>query len=159
MICSAIVLCLTSLLWALDGPRMTQIRPHRFGGEGVLIGVQFGYAKCSSHICLYSSRYISFSWGGPLKFSHRNPSSAVVFVIFRTIFGRWIWRGYWDGILGRFGRVLAIEKRTWEASGNGKTDNNEKNCKYRCFQRIWDVRVLNTLQKPVFWTDFMPKNV
>ena len=28
--------------------------------------------------------------GGPLKFSHRNPSSAGVFVIFRTIFGRWI---------------------------------------------------------------------
>ena len=101
------------------------IRPHRFGGEGVLIGVQFGYTKCSSHICLYSSRYISFSWGGHLKFSHRNPSSAGVFVIFRTIFGRWIWRGYWDGILGRFGGVPATEKRTWEASGNGKTDNNE----------------------------------
>ena len=28
--------------------------------------------------------------GGHLKFSHRNPSSAGVFVIFRTIFGRWI---------------------------------------------------------------------
>ena len=28
--------------------------------------------------------------GGPLKISHRNPSSAGVFVIFRTIFGRWI---------------------------------------------------------------------
>ena len=64
--------------------------------------------------------------GGHLKFSHRNPSSAGVFVIFRTIFGRWIWRGYWDGILGRFGGVPATEKRTWEASGNGKTDNNEK---------------------------------
>ena len=33
--------------------------------DSVLIGVQFGYTKCSSHICLYSSRYISFSWGGP----------------------------------------------------------------------------------------------
>ena len=92
----------------------------------MLIGVQFGYTKCSSHICLYSSRCISFSWGGPLRFSHRNPSAAGAFVIFRTIFGRWIWRGYWDGILGRFGGVPATEKRTWEASGNGKTDNNEK---------------------------------
>ena len=27
------------------------IRPHRFGGEGVLIGVQYGHTKCSSHIC------------------------------------------------------------------------------------------------------------
>ena len=50
--------------------------------------------------------------------------------------------------MGRFGGVPATEKRTWEASGNGKMDNNEKkNCKYRCLQRIWDVRVLNTLQK------------
>ena len=28
-----------------------EIRPHRFGGEGVLIGVQNGHTKCSSHIC------------------------------------------------------------------------------------------------------------
>ena len=72
-----------------------------------------GYTKCSSHICLYSSRYISFSWGGggPSKISHRNRSPAGVFVIFRTFFGVWIWRGYWDGILGRFGGILGLEKR------------------------------------------------
>ena len=32
---------------------------------------------------------------------------------------------FWVG-LGRFGGVPATEKRTWEGSGNGKTDNNEK---------------------------------
>ena len=57
----------------------------------------------------------------------------------------------------------------WEVSGNGKTDlggfrqrkNGQKrkdNCKYRCFQRIWDVRLLKTQQKPVFWTNFILKN-
>ena len=46
------------------------------------------------------------------------------------------------------GRLPATEKRT----------TMKKNCKYRCFQRIWDVRVLNTLQKPVFWTNFTLKN-
>ena len=90
-----------------------EIRPHRFGGEGVLIGVQFGYTKCSSHICLYSSRYISFSWGGgPLKISHRNPSSAGVFVIF---FGRFLGVGSEEG----------IEMECWVVlggSGNRKTD-------------------------------------
>ena len=53
---------------------------------------------------------------------------------------RWNFGSFWGGSGNR--------KTTWEASGNGKTDNNEnKNCKYRCFQRIWDVRVLNSLQK------------
>ena len=71
-----------------------------------------GYTKCSSHICLYSSLYISFSWGGGhLKISHRNRSPAGVFVIVRTFFGVWIWRGYWDGILGRFGGILGLKKR------------------------------------------------
>ena len=47
------------------------------------------------------------------------------------------------------GRLPATEKRT---------TMKKKNCKYRCFQRIWDVRVLNTLQKPVLWTNFILKN-
>ena len=96
----------------LDSFLELNIRPHRFGGEGVLIGAQFGYTKCSCHTCLYSSRYISFSWrGGHLKFSRRNPSSAVVFVIFRTILG--------------VGSEKGIEMEFWVVlggSGNRKTD-------------------------------------
>ena len=60
---SPILCCLADLRLPTVSLQL-KIRPHRFGGEGVLIGVQFGYTKCSSHICLYSSRYISFSWGG-----------------------------------------------------------------------------------------------
>ena len=57
---------------------------------------------------------------------------------------------FWD-ILGRFGGLPATEQRT--------TDNNEKKtANTNCFQRIWDVRVLNTLQKPMFWTNFILKN-
>ena len=150
---------LTLLRWSKPLKRTPRkIRPHRFGGEGVLIGVQFGYTKCSSHICLYSSRYISFSWGGPLKCSQRNPSSAGVFVIFRTIFGRWIWRGYWDGILSRFGGFRQPKNGLGRLPATEKRTTMKQNCKYRCFQRIWDVRVLNTLQKPVFWTNFILKN-
>ena len=128
-----------------------KVCPHRFGGEGVLIGVQTATLNSQVTFVNIAVAVISFSWGGLLEFSHRNPSSAGVFVFFGTIFGRWIWRGYWDGILGRFGG----------GSGNGKTDlegfrqrkNGQQwknNCKYRCFQRIWDVRVLNTLQNQCF---------
>ena len=55
----------------------------------MLIGVQFGYTKCSSHICLYSSRYISFSWGGGglLKFSHRASISLVFSRFFDDFLG------------------------------------------------------------------------
>ena len=112
---------------------------------------------------LYLAIAISALAGGDhLKFSYRNPSFAGVFVFFRTVFGRWIWRGYWDGIWCRFGGVPATEKRTWEASGNGKTDNNEKkiantyiflgfgileywiHCKNQCFGPIlyWKTRKL-----------------
>ena len=43
-------------------------------------------------------------------------------------------RRYGDGILGRFGRFPATEKQTWEASGNGKTDKNEKNANTNVFK-------------------------
>ena len=38
-------------------------------------------------------------------------------------------------MLGRFGGVPATEKRTWEASGNGKTDNNEKKLQIQMFSK------------------------
>ena len=103
---------------------LAPIRPHRFGGEGVLIGVQFGYTKCSSHICLYGSRYISFNWGGALKIFAPKP------------FRCWCFRNFSDDFWALdLKRVLRCNfvsfwggsgNRTWEASGNGKTDNNEK---------------------------------
>ena len=96
--------------------------------------------------------------GGHLKFSHRNPSSAGVFVIYRTIFGRWIWRGYWDGNLGRFGGVPATEKRTWEASGNGKTDNNEKQTANTDVFKFGMLEYWTHCKKTVLWTNFILKN-
>ena len=64
-----------------------QIRPHRFGGEGVLIGGQNSNTKCSMTF-VNSSRYISFSWGGGPKngFAPR-PEYGGVFDIFRGFLG------------------------------------------------------------------------
>ena len=97
-----------------DAPtRDREIRPHRFGGEGVLIGVQSATlnAQVTFVYIAVAISALAGGGGGPSKISHRNRSPAGVFVIFRTFFGVWIWRGYWDGILGRFGGILGLEKR------------------------------------------------
>ena len=78
----------------------------------MLIGVQFGYTKCSSHICLYSSRYISFSWGGPFKIFAPKP------------FLCWCFRNFSDDFCALdLKRVLRWNFGLfWGGSGNRKTD-------------------------------------
>ena len=121
----------------------------------MLIGVQTATLNAQVTFVNIAVAISALAGGALLKFSHRNPSSAGVFVIF----GRFLCVGSEEGIemefwvvLGRFrqrknglGRLPATKKRT----------TMKKNCKYRCFRRIWDVRVLSTLQKPVFWTIFI----
>ena len=70
-----------------------------------------------NHICEYSSRYISFSWGegGPNEISHRD----LVLVVFACFFDDF-WVSERKRVLKRnFGSF-------WSASGKGKTDRNEK---------------------------------
>ena len=92
----------------------------------MLVGVQFGYTKCSSHICLYSSRYISFSWGGPLKIFAPNPYIAGVL----AIFGGFLGVGSEEGIEMEFWVVLGGFRQPKNGLGRlpatEKTDNNEK---------------------------------
>ena len=71
---------------------LTKIRPHRFGGEGVLIGVQSATlnAQVTFVYIAVAISALAGGGGGPSKISHRNRSPAGVFVIFRTFFGVWI---------------------------------------------------------------------
>ena len=68
-----------------------KIRPHRFGGEGVLIGGN-SYTKCSITF-VNSSRYISFSWGGQKRF-RTETRIRWCFRDFSRIFGCLSARGY-----------------------------------------------------------------
>ena len=102
-----------------------KIRPHRFGGEGVHIGVQFGYTKCSSHICLYSSRYISFSWGGAFKIFASKPFLCCCFRNFSDDFWALDLKRVLRWNFGSF----------WGRSGNRKTDNNEKKLQIQMFSK------------------------
>ena len=97
--------------------------------------------------------------GGPFKIFAPKPFLCWCFRIFSDDFWaldlkrilRWNFGSFWGGSGNRkngLGRLPATEKRT----------TMKKNCKYSCFQRIWDARVLNTLQKLVFWTNFILKN-
>ena len=92
-----------------------EIRPHRFGGEGVLIGVQSATlnAQVTFVYIAVAISALAGGGGGPSKISHRNRSPAGVFVIFRTFFGVWIWGiemefwvvlgGFWDWKRGETG--------------------------------------------------------
>ena len=85
----------------------------------MLIGVQFGYTNAQVTF-VYIAVAISALAGGALKFFAPKP------------FLCWCFRNFSDDFWALdLKRVLrwnfgSTEKRTWEASGNGKTDNNEK---------------------------------
>ena len=60
---------------------ISQIRPHRFGGEGVLIGGQNSNTKCSMTFVNIAVA-ISALAGGPKTVSHRDQNT----VVFSTFF-------------------------------------------------------------------------
>jgi hypothetical protein len=59
-----------------------QIRPHRFGGEGVLIGGQNTNTKCSITIVDIAVAISALAGGGQKTVSHRDQNS----VVFSTFF-------------------------------------------------------------------------
>ena len=87
-----------------------QIRPHRFGGEGVLIGGQSSNSKCSMTFVNIAVA-ISALAGGAQKRFRTETRIRWCFRHFSRIFGCLSARGYWNGILGHFGSFPAMEKR------------------------------------------------
>ena len=67
------------------GPNRTtlEIRPHRFGGEGMLIGGQNSNTKCSMTFVNIAVAISALAWGGgPKTVSHRDQNT----VVFSTFF-------------------------------------------------------------------------
>ena len=87
-----------------------QIRPHRFGGEGVLIGGQNSNTKCSITFVDIAVA-ISALAGGAQKRFRTETRIRWCFRHFSRIFGCLSARGYWNWILGHFGSFPAMEKR------------------------------------------------
>ena len=87
-----------------------EIRPHRFGGEGVLIGGQNSNTKCSMTFVNIAVA-ISALAGGAQKRFRTETRIRWCFRHFSRIFGCLSARGYWNGILGHFGSFPAMEKR------------------------------------------------
>ena len=88
-----------------------KIRPHR----GMAVKACWGansYTKC---LVTFVNIAVAISAlagrGGAKTISHRD-LVLVVFACFSTIFGCLSLRGYWNGILGHFGRLPAREERT-----------------------------------------------
>ena len=73
--------------------RIFKIRPHRFGGEGVLIGGQNSNTKCSMTFVNIAVA-ISALAGGPKNGFAPRPEYGGVFDIFRGFFGCLSARGY-----------------------------------------------------------------
>ena len=101
-------------------PRMTRrnntswiswIRPHRFGGEGVLIGGQNSNTKCSMTFVNIAVAISALAGGGAQKRFRTETRIRWCFRHFSRIFGCLSARGYWNGILGHFGSFPAMEKR------------------------------------------------
>ena len=59
-----------------------EIRPHRFGGEGVLIGGQNSNTKCSMTFVNIAVAISALAGGGPKTVSHRDQNT----VVFSTFF-------------------------------------------------------------------------
>ena len=84
-----------------------KIRPHRFGGEGVLIGGQNSNTKCSMTFVNIAVA-ISALAGGAKQFAPR-PEYGGVFDIFRGFLGVWAQEGIENGIL-----VILVAFRQWK---------------------------------------------
>ena len=85
-----------------------EIRPHRFGGEGVLIGGQNGNTKCSMTFVNIAVA-ISALAGGPKNGFAPRPEYGGVFDIFRGFLGVWAQEGiemeFW---------VILVAFRQWK---------------------------------------------
>ena len=87
-------------------------RPHRFGGEGVLIGGQNSNTKCSMTFVNIAVAISALAGGGGGQKRFRTETRIRwCFRHFSRIFGCLSARGYWNGILGHFGSFPAMEKR------------------------------------------------
>ena len=84
--------------------------PHRFGGEGVLIGGQNSNTKCSMTFVNIAVAISALAGGGQKRF-RTETRIRWCFRHFSRIFGCLSARGYWNGILGHFGSFPAMEKR------------------------------------------------
>ena len=71
-----------------------QIRPHRFGGEGVLIGGANSYTKCLITFVYIAVAMSALAGGGPKQDFAPRPRIGGVCVFFSTIFGCLSLRGY-----------------------------------------------------------------
>ena len=90
--------------------RLFEIRPHRFGGEGVLIGGQNSNTKCSMTFVNIAVAISALAGGGGQKRFRTETRIRWCFRHFSRIFGCLSARGYWNGILGHFGSFPAMEK-------------------------------------------------
>ena len=98
--------------WNKQGnPNKLEIRPHRFGGEGVLIGGQNSNTKCSMTFVNIAVAISALAGGGGQKRFRTETRIRWCFRHFSRIFGCLSARGYWNGILGHFGSFPAMEKR------------------------------------------------
>ena len=83
------------------------IRPHRFGGEGVLIGGQNSNTKCSMTFVNIAVAISALAGGGAKTVSHRDQNT--FFEDFWVSERKRVLK--WTGILGHFGSFPAMEKR------------------------------------------------
>ena len=118
---------------------MTKIRPHRFGGEGVLIGGQNSNTKCSMTFVNIAVA-ISALAGGPKNGFAPRPEYGGVFDIFRGFLGVWAQEGiemeFW---------VILVAFRQWKNGQKWKKivhskilqgfwmPEHWKHCKNKCF--------------------------
>ena len=118
----------TNWSWYFDISNTRKIRPHRFRGEGVLIGVQT--ATLNPQVTFVDIAVaISASAGGGLKIFAPKPFLCWCFCNFWTIFACQRSRRYGERILGRFEGGPAMEKRTWDrlpATKNGQKWKKKK---------------------------------
>ena len=89
--------------------KLPKIRPHRFGGEGVLIGVQT--ATLNAQVTFVNIAVaISALAGGPKNDFAPSPELGGVCVIFGRFLDRTV-RECWTGIWARFGSLPSPKKR------------------------------------------------
>ena len=116
--------------------------PHRFGGEGVLIGGQNSNTKCSMTFVNIAVAISALAGGrGGQKRFRTETRIRWCFRHFSRIFGCLSARGYWNGILGHFGSFPAMEKRPKMKKNIVHSKNLQgfwmpehwKHCKNKCF--------------------------
>ena len=114
-----------------------KIRPNRFSGEGVLIGVHSATLNAQSFLNTALAVRISSSWGRPLKTDRTELGIEWYLRDFRTTFGCLSLREYWDLVLGGFRQWKNGQKWTNAVNndvfkGFGMSEH-WKHCKNQCF--------------------------